>query len=240
MITIIPAIDVIDGQCVRLRQGDFKSKTIYADDPLEMAQRFEKAGIQRLHLVDLDGAKQRQIVNATVLHKIAAATRLQIDFGGGVQSDADIAKAFECGARQITAGSVAVKNPQMVRAWIERYGAHRIILGADVRDNRIAISGWQEASTLNLDDFIRQYSEQGIQTVICTDISRDGQMQGPAFNLYKRIKNEFPNLEVIASGGVTHIDDIRRLSDTGIDGVIIGKALYENKIQLHELEPFLC
>lgn len=240
MITIIPAIDVINGKCVRLTKGDYKTKKIYNDDPLEVAKMFEQAGIKRLHMVDLDGAKQNHIINATTLDRIARGTRLQIDFGGGLKSDEDLQIAFSCGAQQITAGSIAVKNKDQVIKWLEKFGVDKIILGADVTNEKIAVSGWQEQTEIDLMNFLKEYIGYGIKTIICTDIARDGMLTGPSFDLYKKIQDKFPELEIIASGGIGIINDVNELNEMQISGVIIGKAIYEDKISLEELKPFLC
>ena len=240
MIIIIPAIDIIDGQCVRLTRGNYDTKKVYHDDPAEIARQYEEAGIRHLHLVDLDGAKKKKIVNKHVLEKIAAQTGLWIDFGGGIQSETDIETAFSLGARQITAGSIAVKDQTMVCRWIEKYGAEKIILGADVIDRKIAIHGWQEQSTVDLFDFLSLYREKGLSHIICTDVSKDGMLSGPAFNLYSEIKEFWPESFLIASGGISTLEDIRKLNELSIDGVIIGKALYEDKIHVEELKEFLC
>jgi phosphoribosylformimino-5-aminoimidazole carboxamide ribotide isomerase len=240
MITIIPAIDIIDGKCVRLSRGEFDSQKIYDQNPLEVARRFEDAGITRLHLVDLDGARTKKVVNWKVLEKIAAGTGLTIDFGGGIRSDDDLQIAFESGAAMITAGSIAVKKPETVRNWLQRFGEEKIILGTDVKDRRIAIHGWQEASDLELMSFLENYIQQGVRQTICTDVSKDGMLTGPAFELYREIKDAFPQLKVVASGGVSRIGDVEQLNDEGIDAVIIGKAIYEGHIQLQELKGFLC
>jgi phosphoribosylformimino-5-aminoimidazole carboxamide ribotide isomerase len=240
MITIILAIDIIDGKCVRLTKGDYDTKKVYNENPLEVAKQFEAAGIKRLHMVDLDGAKQKHIVNRKVLEQVAGSTNLSIDFGGGLQSDKDLQIAFQCGAKQITAGSIAVKNKTMVLNWLDRFGAKKIILGADANQGKIAISGWQENTTIDLFEFLHDYFDAGIRTVISTDIARDGMLTGPAVDLCIKIKNKLPELELIASGGIRSINDTIRLNDAGIDGVIIGKAIYEGKIKLEELEPFLC
>jgi phosphoribosylformimino-5-aminoimidazole carboxamide ribotide isomerase len=240
MITIIPAMDIIDGQCVRLRQGDFARKKVYTDNPLAQAKIFEEAGLKRLHLVDLDGARRKQIVNHQVLKQVARGTGLHIDFGGGVQSTADLQLAFDCGARQITAGSIAVKNRALLEEWLSNYGPEIIILGADVRDGKIAVGGWQEQTDQPILEFLSEYVRLGFQTIICTDISRDGMLSGPSFDLYRQIKEHFPQVNLIASGGIAHVEDIHRLNDLGIDGVIIGKALYEGTITLEALQPFLC
>ncbi len=232
---IIPAIDLIEGKCVRLTQGDYAQKTIYNEDPLSVAQMFEDAGLQHLHLVDLDGAKQKKVVNLKVLERIATHTRLHIDFGGGVQSDEDIEKVFGAGAKQITGGSIAVRNPEMFEKWLQKYGADKIILGADVKNEQIAISGWEEVSQLPILTFLKKYQEKGVKYVICTDISKDGLLQGTAKELYQKIQAHFPDLQLIASGGVASIQDVKDLAQQGLAGVIIGKAIYENKIKLKEL-----
>ena len=240
MIKIIPAIDVIDGKCVRLTKGEYDTKKIYNDDPLEVAKKFELAGIKRLHMVDLDGAKQKHIVNRTTLDRVARGTDLQIDFGGGLKSDKDLLTAFSCGAHQITAGSIAVKDKEQVIGWLDKYGGDKIILGADVNNEKIAVSGWQEQTGIDLINFLAEYTNHGIKTIICTDIARDGMLSGPSFDLYKKIQDKFPELEIIASGGISQISDVQKLNEMGIGGVIIGKAIYENKISLEELKPFLC
>ncbi len=239
MITIIPAIDIINGKCVRLTKGEFDTQKVYDQNPLEVAKRFEDFGVQRLHLVDLDGARARRIINWKVLEAIAGKTGLVIDFGGGVQSDEDLRVAFESGAAMITAGSIAVKEPERVQDWLKRYGAPKIILGADVKQDKIAVHGWQEKSDCDLFQFLEDYLGMGITQTICTDVERDGMLAGPAFELYGEIKNAFPGLQLIASGGIGTIDDIIRLTADGIDGVIIGKAIYEGRIQLAQLKEFL-
>jgi phosphoribosylformimino-5-aminoimidazole carboxamide ribotide isomerase len=236
---IIPAIDLIDGQCVRLTQGDYTTGKVYHSDPLEVAQYFESQGAKYLHLVDLDGAKAGKVVNLAVLEKIALHTRLRIDFGGGIQSDDDIQKVFDSGAYQITGGSIAVKKPDTFLAWIERYSAEKIILGADVRQEQISVSGWQETTSLNLFDFLAQYIARGIQYVICTDIQRDGLLQGSSTDLYKKILERFPDIKLIASGGVSDIEELAMLKSIGLHGAIIGKALYENKLDWQTLQSFL-
>lgn len=235
---IIPAIDIIDGKCVRLSQGDYAQKTIYNENPLEVAKQFEAAGLKRLHLVDLDGAKASHIVNHKTLEEISKHTKLQIDFGGGIKTDADIQLAFDCGANQITAGSIAVKSRDTVLHWLDKYGAEKIILGADVKDEMIAVSGWQENSSINLFGFLKDYVAHGIQYVICTDISKDGMLQGSSMVLYKKILQEFPSLKLIASGGVSDSDELKVLSEAGLHGAIIGKAIYEGKISLDDLSKF--
>lgn len=236
---IIPAIDIIDGKCVRLSQGDYTQKKEYSAQPLEIARQYEAAGIRRLHLVDLDGAKQKKVVNLAVLEKIASGTNLHIDFGGGVQSDADIERVYNAGAHQVTAGSIAVKKPHLVEQWLQKYGQEKLILGADVKNEKIAISGWAEESKHDLIPFMQDYRQKGFQYVICTDVSKDGMLQGPAFSLYNKIQNALPEMKVIASGGVSHTEDLRQLHNNNVFGVIIGKAIYEGKIQLKDLQEFL-
>lgn len=235
---IIPAIDIIDGKCVRLTQGDYAQKKTYNENPLEVAKQFEDAGITQLHLVDLDGAKGGQIVNHKVLESITQNTRLKVDFGGGIKTDADIELAFSCGANQITAGSIAVKDSAKVTNWITKYGAAKIILGADVKDEVIAISGWQESGNINLYDFLDEYIALGIQYVICTDIAKDGMLQGPALLLYSDVLKKYPTLKLIASGGVAEFEDLLKLEDMGLYGAIVGKAFYEGRITLDELKHF--
>ena len=240
---IIPAIDIIDGKCVRLTKGDYSTKKIYNENPLEVAKEFEAAGIEFLHVVDLDGAKASQIINYKVLEQIASKTNLKIDFGGGLKSDKDLEIAFNSGAHQITGGSIAVKNSAIFESWIEKYGAQKIILGADFYpDNvggKIATNGWQEESTLELIPFIKGYQDKGIQYVICTDISKDGMLQGPSFEVYKKIISEVKNVKLIASGGISTFDELPRLAENGCEGVIIGKAIYEKKISLKQLEQYI-
>jgi phosphoribosylformimino-5-aminoimidazole carboxamide ribotide isomerase len=239
MIEIIPAIDIIDGKCVRLTQGDFGKKTKYHDNPVEVAKAFEDAGIRRLHLVDLDGARQKHIVNQKVLEDITRETRLHVDFGGGLQSDQDLDIAFASGAKQITGGSIAVKDPELFKTWISKYGKESVILGADCKDGMIAVSGWQELTKISVYQLIEDYKVQGIKYVICTDVSKDGLLAGPSFQLYKEIRNKFPHIKLIASGGVTTMDDILKLQEIGVFGAIIGKAYYEGKIKLSDLKRFL-
>ena len=240
MISIIPAIDIMDGKAVRLRKGDFATRKVYSENPLKLARQFEDAGIRRLHLVDLDGARARKIINRKTLEAIASGTDLVIDFGGGVQSDEDLRIAFDSGASMITAGSIAVKNPAVVRDWLNKHGGDKIILGADVSERRIAIHGWQEAADLDFFDFLSAYAKRGARQLICTDVSKDGMLAGPSFELYNEIKTHFPDFYLIASGGVSRIDDVHRLNDNGIDAVIIGKAIYEGRIRLADLKEFLC
>ncbi len=239
MIEIIPAIDLIDGKCVRLSQGDYAQKIVYNENPVEVAKMFADAGIRRLHLVDLDGAKAHHIVNHRVLEKITGSTGLIVDFGGGLKSDDDLRIAFECGATMVTGGSIAVKDPSVFSSWITRYGADKIILGADVKDEKIAVGGWLETTELDLLPFIQKYMEQGINKVICTDISKDGMLQGTSTDLYKKILAAQPALYLIASGGVSSIRDVEELHEALIPAVIIGKAIYEGKIKLKELTRFI-
>lgn len=236
---IIPAIDIIDGKCVRLTQGDYQQKKVYNENPLEVAREFEEYGIRRLHLVDLDGAQQKHIVNYKVLESIAGQTSLEIDFGGGIKSDEDISIAFASGAKQVTGGSIAVKDPETFLHWLEKYGNEKVILGADARNRQVAISGWQESSSLDVVDFVRTYQQKGVQYVICTDIAKDGLLQGPSFELYQEILQAIPGIRLIASGGITSIEDVASLREMNLSGAIIGKALYEGKIKLTELADFL-
>ncbi len=240
MIEIIPAIDIIDGKCVRLSQGDYNRKTVYNENPLEVARMFEDYGIRRLHLVDLDGAKANRIINYQILHKITSRTSLIIDFGGGLKSESDLEIAFDNGASMITGGSIAIKNPETFERWIKLFGPDKIILGADCLDQKIAIQGWQESTDKDIFSFIREWREKGINKTICTDISKDGMLKGPATNLYKEILEKDPQLYLIASGGVSNIQDIECLEASGIPAVIFGKAIYEGKIQLKELAIFLA
>ncbi len=239
MIELIPAIDIIGGKCVRLSQGDYESKKVYKENPLEIAKMLEAGGLKRLHLVDLDGAASQHVVNYRVLEQIATQTSLIIDFGGGVKSDEDLKIAFESGAQMVTGGSIAVKNPDVFSRWIEKYGPDKIILGADVKDRRIALSGWKEESTVELLPFLDGYRRQGITQVICTDIRCDGMLQGPSIALYQEILSHDSELYLIASGGVSGMDDIYRLQENGVPAVIFGKALYEGRITLKDLEKLL-
>ncbi|EKT3966309.1 1-(5-phosphoribosyl)-5-[(5-phosphoribosylamino)methylideneamino]imidazole-4-carboxamide isomerase [Flavobacterium psychrophilum] len=236
---IIPAIDIIDGKCVRLSKGDYNTKIIYNENPLEVAKKFEAHGVQYLHLVDLDGAKSSQIINYKILEKIASQTALKIDFGGGLKSDNDLRIAFESGANQITGGSIAVKNPEVFNEWIIKYGADKIILGADANNEKVAISGWLEESKEELIPFIQNYQNQGIKYVICTDIAKDGMLAGPSFNLYAKILSETKGIKLIASGGISTFDELPKLAQLGCEGTIIGKAIYENRITLKQLENFI-
>ena len=236
---IIPAIDIIDGKCVRLTQGDYNQKKEYNQYPLEVAKMFEAAGIKRLHLVDLDGAKQKKIINHKVLEEIAIHTTLTIDFGGGLQSDEDIEIAFNCGANQVTGGSIAIKNPDLFDQWLSKYGPEKIILGADAKDRMIAISGWQEKTGVPIKDFLDRQVKKGIRYTICTDVAKDGLLQGPSVDLYQEIRDDFPELKLIASGGVSGMEDLEILEKLKVYGVIIGKAIYENRITLEDLKKFL-
>ncbi len=240
---IIPAIDIIDGKCVRLSKGDYSTKKIYNENPLEVAKQFEAHGIEYLHLVDLDGAKSKHIVNHNILEQIASKTSLKIDFGGGLKSDEDLQVAFECGANQVTGGSIAVKDPDIFKSWLQKYGSDKIILGADANNEKVAISGWQEESEEELIPFIQQYQNEGVKYVICTDISKDGMLEGPSFELYKKIiaetKNGSGTINLIASGGISTFDELPKLSEMGCEGTIIGKAIYEGRISLKELEAFI-
>ncbi len=236
---IIPAIDIIEGKCVRLTKGNYDTKKVYNENPIEVAKAFEDAGIKYLHLVDLDGAKAKHIVNYKVLEQIATKTNLNIDFGGGLKSDEDLHIAFNSGARQITGGSIAVKDPMTFESWLNAYGNDKIILGADCNNEKIAVSGWQEESELEVLPFIDNYRTKGVDYVICTDIAKDGMMEGPSIDLYKRIIESSSDIKLIASGGVTTLNDINALIQIGCEGAIIGKAIYEGSITLKALEPYL-
>lgn len=245
---IIPAIDIIEGKCVRLSKGDYSTKKIYNENPLEVAKNFEAHGIEHLHLVDLDGAKSRHIVNYRILEEIASKTSLKIDFGGGLKSDEDLKIAFESGANQITGGSIAIKDPETFKNWLQKYGSEKIILGADANNEKIAISGWQEESEKELIPFIQEYQKEGVKYVICTDISKDGMLEGPSFELYKKIlketifasgSKELKSINLIASGGISTFEELPRLAEIGCEGTIIGKAIYEGRIQLKELERYI-
>ena len=233
-IELIPAIDIIDGKCVRLTKGDYDQKTVYGE-PLDMALEFERIGFNRLHVVDLDGAKSKHIVNDAVLKAITANTSLTVDFGGGIKTDEDIEKAFAAGAAMVTVGSIAVTNPDLFMDWLEKYGADRMILGADVRHGKISINGWKEDSDEDLLPFLKKYVDAGVKYVLCTEISKDGTLAGPAIDLYRRVMDAYPELHLIASGGVSSIDDIKALDAAGIPAVVFGKAIYEGKINLKEL-----
>ena len=235
MIELIPATDIIEGQCVRLTKDDYDQKTVYRDSPAEVAKEFEEIGFKRLHVVDLDGAKSKHIVNSDVLHRITTDTQLIVDFGGGIKTDEDIEKAFAAGASMVTIGSIAVTNPDLFMGWLEKYGAERIILGADVRHGKISINGWKEDSSEDLLPFLKKYVDAGVKNVLCTEISKDGTLTGPAIELYQSMMTAYPELHLIASGGVSSIDDIKALEAAGIPAVVFGKAIYEGKINLNEL-----
>ncbi len=237
-IELIPAIDLIDGKCVRLTQGNYDSKKVYNEDPLEVAKMFEEHGITRLHIVDLDGARAGRIINYRVVERIATRTALIIDFGGGLKAEDDLEIAFESGVQMVTGGSIAVTNPEEFESWINKYGSEKIILGADVKDKKIAINGWEEQTDIAVIPFIQDYCKKGITKVICTDISRDGTLEGPAIDLYKEIRDQVEFVHVIASGGVSSIEDIEKLREAGIPSVIFGKAIYEGRIQLKDLLRF--
>lgn len=239
MIELIPAIDIIDGKCVRLSQGDYSSQRVYHTHPVEVAKEFESYGIKRLHVVDLDGAASHHVVNYRVLEQIASRTSLVIDFGGGIKSDEDLVIAFDNGAQMVTLGSVAVKEPELFCRWLSQYGNEKIILGADVKNEKIAIAGWKEESTLELIPFLEDYQKKGVSKVLCTDISRDGMLKGPATELYQEIMAAYPDLYLIASGGVSCMDDILKLHEAGIPAVVVGKALYEGRISIKELSRYL-
>jgi phosphoribosylformimino-5-aminoimidazole carboxamide ribotide isomerase len=238
MIELIPAIDIIDGKCVRLSQGDYGSKKVYNENPVEVARKFEANGIRRLHVVDLDGAASHHVVNYRTLEQIASRTSLIIDFGGGIKSDEDLILAFNNGAEMVTGGSIAVKNPELFLRWLERYGSKKIILGADVKDRLIAVNGWKDETTVELFPFLNDYIHKGIEKVICTDISRDGMLEGPSTALYKDILEQHSNLYLMASGGVSSMADIIALDEAGVPGVIFGKALYEGRITMKELYDY--
>ena len=238
MIELIPAIDIIDGKCVRLSQGDYDRVKEYSASPADVAREMQDHGITRLHVVDLDGAKSKHVVNWRTLEQIANATNLVIDFGGGVKTDDDLRIVFDCGAQMVTGGSIAVKEPETFERWLVKYGADRIILGADVKEGKIAVNGWQEGSDSELMSFLKHYTGLGVQKVICTEISRDGMLQGPAISLYQDILAQFPEMHLIASGGVSSMSDIEMLAEAKVPGVIFGKALYEGKITFKEIEKF--
>lgn len=235
---IIPAIDIIDGKCVRLTEGDYSKKTQYNTTPLEMAKIFQDHGIERLHVVDLDGAKAGKIINWQSIEEISSKTKLVIDFGGGVKLSEDVARIRDLGIRYVTVGSMAVKHPEIFQDWLIQFGAENFMLGADVKEGKIMIGGWLEQSSLELDTFIDEHIKKGIRNVFCTDISKDGKLEGPSIELYKALKIKFPNINIIASGGVSMMEDLYKLYDVKCDGVIIGKAIYENRISLKQLEQF--
>jgi phosphoribosylformimino-5-aminoimidazole carboxamide ribotide isomerase len=233
---IIPAIDIIDGKCVRLTEGDYSQKKIYNENPLEVALAFEDSGLQRLHLVDLDGAKAGAVKNWKVLETIASKTNMTIDFGGGIKTEKDVQIVFDSGAVLATVGSIAVKNEALFVSWLQQFGAAKFLLGADVKEEKIAIGGWLETTDIWIYDFIEKYVKHGVQQVFCTDVSKDGRLEGPSTELYKNIITKFPELHFIASGGVASLDDLKRLKDIGCNAAIVGKAIYENRISLQELK----
>ena len=240
MIELIPAIDIIDGKCVRLSQGKYESRKVYNEDPLEAAKMFEDHGLTRLHMVDLDGAAAHHVVNLRVLERVTTHTSLVIDFGGGIKSDSDLKAVFDSGAQMATGGSIAVKSPETFHEWLQTYGPDRIMLGADVRDEYIAVSGWKEESGLKLFPFLDEHVSRGVRKTVCTDIGRDGMLQGPALPLYRKIRERYPELYLIASGGVGNMDDIRALAQADVPAVIFGKALYEGRITMEEIEHYLA
>jgi phosphoribosylformimino-5-aminoimidazole carboxamide ribotide isomerase len=235
MIKIIPAIDIIDGKCVRLKQGDYEQKKVYDEDPVAVAKRFAEAGIERLHMVDLDGAKAGHVINDHILKRVVEETNLIVDFGGGIKSNDDIQKVFDAGANQASIGTIAVKNPKLLLSWLQKYGAERIILGADVLDGIVRINGWANPTEIKLFDFLTNYRWHGFQYVLCTDISKDGMMQGSSIELYESIMKQFPEVKLIASGGVSSLEEIRQLEKIGCYGVVLGKAIYENQINIKDL-----
>jgi phosphoribosylformimino-5-aminoimidazole carboxamide ribotide isomerase len=239
MINIIPAIDIIEGKCVRLSQGDYAQKKVYNDDPVDVAKEFEDYGFKHIHIVDLDGAKAKHVVNIRILEKIANKTNLKIDFGGGIKTNDDLQQVFDAGAHQATIGSIAVQNKELFLQWIDDYGPEKFILAADFLDEKIAIGGWQNITDISLDDFIADYESKGVQYVLCTDISKDGMLQGSSVDIYRRLRHDFPALNIIASGGITFLHEIEELDRAGIYGVIIGKAIYEGRINLDDLAKFL-
>ncbi len=239
MLTIIPAIDLIDGKCVRLSKGDYDKKIIYNENPLEVAKAFQDHGLQRLHLVDLDGAKEKHVVNWKVLEKIASKTDLIIDFGGGIKSEEDIDIVFKSGAELATIGSIAVKDKTLFYTWLEKYGPYKLILGADVNDKKIAVAGWLETTDIDLFEFLEEYLESGVKHVLCTDISKDGMLEGTSMELYKELMQKFPDIGLIASGGIIQMDELYTLDEMKVPGAIIGKAIYEGKITLTDLQKFI-
>ena len=239
MIEIIPAIDIINGKCVRLSQGDFETQKIYSESPVNIAKQFEEAGIKRLHIVDLDGAKKGSIVNIHVLENVASSTKLKIDFGGGIKTTQDADKVFNAGASIINIGSIAIKQPHIVVEWIQKFGAEKILLGADVKNEKIVINGWQQSTEINIITYLKEWSSKKMNNIFCTDVSKDGLLQGASVNLYKKILEAIPNIHLNASGGVSSIEDVEGLEAIGCSGVIIGKALYEGKIKLNKLKKFI-
>lgn len=239
MITIIPAIDIIGGKCVRLEQGDYRLKKVYEEDPLDAARRFEDHGVKRLHVVDLDGAKASHVINYNILERITAKTKLIVDFGGGIKTDDDLKIAFDCGAAMAVIGSIAVTDRDLFQDWLFAFGPDKIILGADIKNGNIAVSGWTDITEIGLFDFLKYYKAFGVNQVLCTDIARDGMMKGSSVDLYKQMVKDFPSMHIIASGGVSSVEELHRLNEAGVAGAIIGKALYEGKIKLEELKNFL-
>ncbi len=239
MIEIIPAIDIIEGKCVRLQQGEYSTRIVYDENPLEVAKIFEDAGLKRLHIVDLEGAREKRVINIKILEKIASGTNLVIDFGGGIKTEEDLAKVFSSGASFATIGSKAVKEPSVFRSWLNKYGSDRIIVGADVKDDQLAVSGWTNLTDVHLFDFIKDNKEAGVRYIMCTDISKDGMLKGASINLYKNLKEKFPGLNIIASGGITNISEIEELNKLKVYGVVVGKAIYEGMISLEELSKFV-
>jgi phosphoribosylformimino-5-aminoimidazole carboxamide ribotide isomerase len=239
MISIIPAIDIMDGKCVRLEQGDYRLKKVYEEDPLTVALRFEDSGIKRLHVVDLDGAVAKQIINWNTLERIVSRTSLIVDFGGGIKSDQDLKVVFDCGAAMAVIGSIAVSDPDMFQTWLFAYGPQKIILGADARNGKIAVSGWTNTTGIELFDFLNEYKNMGVLQVLCTDISKDGMLEGSSVDLYKQMVRQFSGMQIIASGGISSVKELHTLNESGVAGAIIGKALYEGKIRLEELGEFL-
>ena len=235
---LVPAIDIINGQCVRLTKGDYDTKKVYNESPVEVAKAFEGAGLTHVHVVDLDGARAKHIVNAKVLEQIATQTSLQVDFGGGIKSETDLQTAFDCGASQVTLGSIAVSEPELVVEWLEKFGSEQLILGADAKNRRIATHGWEQDSGLDVIDFIKEYAQKGFKYVLCTDVAKDGMLAGPSLELYYEILEQLPELSLVASGGVTTMDDIYQCAELGCTAAIIGKAIYENKLSLKELERY--
>lgn len=235
---LIPAIDIINGQCVRLTKGDYDTKKVYNESPVEVAKAFEGAGLTHVHVVDLDGARAKHIVNAKVLEEIASKTSLQVDFGGGIKSATDLQTAFDCGASQVTLGSIAVSAPELVLEWLDKFGSERLILGADAKNRRIATHGWEQDSGLDVIDFVKDYTQKGFEYVLCTDVAKDGMLQGPSLELYYELLEELPEIALIASGGVTTMDDIYQCAELGCAAAVIGKAIYEGNISLKELEQY--
>lgn len=236
---IIPAIDIMDGRCVRLTEGDYSTRKQYHAEPVEVAKSFEEAGVKRLHVVDLDGARAGKVINLATLEGICSATSMIIDFGGGVRKDEDLQAVFDAGAAMVTCGSVAVKDPDLAARWVARYGAEKLILGADVKNGHIAVSGWEEQSQIPVQPFLEKYLQMGFRTVICTDISKDGKLQGPSFGLYEELMASFPEMQLVASGGITTVRDLQELQVAGLFGAIVGKALYEGHIRLDEITALI-